>query len=163
MGGGSVTPIEHRRQAESPSLEARDSTPRTPLAIAFATGRLGIFRLLLHRGADPNLVFKGPASFIDVTDNTQNTMLQELVENGVDPRVAELMTLESATQALVVAARDGNIKRVSLLIEKGANIHVQDGVPGKALHLAARSLHIDVVTLLLNRGVDVNAFGGIYG
>jgi hypothetical protein len=49
------------------------------------------------------------------------------------------------------------------LLDRGANMHIQQGVPGKALHEAARCLHIGTVKVLLERGVDVNSFGGVHG
>ena len=36
-----------------------------------------------------------------------------------------------------------------MLIEHGADIHIQEGVPSKALQLAARYTHLDMVKLLL--------------
>lgn len=50
-----------------------------------------------------------------------------------------------------------------MLIEHGADSHVQEGVPGKALYEAASRAHIDTVELLLDKGVDVNALGGKHG
>src|SRR5258708_20217073 len=38
------------------AVDARDADGRTPLMLAVAQGRLGILRLLLARGADPNAV-----------------------------------------------------------------------------------------------------------
>jgi len=64
---------------------------------------------------------------------------------------------------MVSAAQVGNIHGMLLLLEPGANIYAQEGVPGKALHLAAEYTHIAMIKLLLERGVDVNAWGGEYG
>lgn len=83
-------------------------------------------------------------------------MLKELLEHGADPRLSD-------SAAVVAAASSGNVEAMLLLIEHGADIHVQQGVPGNALHIAARNCNINMVELLLGQGVDVNSFGGYYG
>jgi ankyrin repeat protein len=83
-------------------------------------------------------------------------MFKELLDHGPDPNLA-------GSVAVVSAAAGGNIKAIPTLINRGANIHEQEGVPGKALHLAARNLQTDMVKLLLKHGVDANSFGGKYG
>jgi ankyrin repeat protein len=130
---------------------------RSPLHIAVVEGDLDIFRLLLSRGADPN-VTSGDCEtpLAAAARHSRDTMLKELLDYGADPNLGD-------STAVVSAAYVGYNEGMLMLIEHGANIHVQDGVPGKALHEAARNTHIDMVKLLLDKGVDVNAFGGEYG
>jgi ankyrin repeat protein len=85
----------------------------------------------------------------------QDTMVRELLECGADPNLAGSVAVVSAVR--------GDTAGMLTLIEHGANIHVQEGVPGKALHMAALSMDIDMIKLLLDKGVNVNAFGGTYG
>jgi len=131
-------------------------TSRTPLAISVREDDLDLFRLLLRRGADQDITSRGEAPVSRAARLSRHTMLQELLEHGADPNVA-------GSVAVVSAAQVGNIHGMLLLIEHGANIHAQEGVPGKALHLAAEYTHIDMIKLLLGKGVDVNAWGGEYG
>lgn len=57
-----------------------------------------------------------------------------------------------ATEALVDAARNGNVDAVTLLLDEGADINGRTGGGGTALFFALR--HPDVVKLLLDRGAD---------
>jgi len=127
---------------------------RSPLHVAVAEGDLDIFRLLLSRGADPNATLEDRGTPLAAAARKwQTTMLKELLDHGADPNLA-------GSSAVVFAASTGYIEGMLMLISHGANIHIQEGVPGKALHRAAWSTHTDMVKLLLDKGVDVNAFGG---
>jgi ankyrin repeat protein len=130
---------------------------RTPLHIAICVGDLDIFRLLLSRGADPNFTSgDSETALAAAARHQQATMLKELLDHGADPN------LQEAT-AVVSAAQCGYIEGMVMLMNHGADIHAQEGIPGKALHGAAHSAQINMVKLLLDKGVDVNSFGGEYG
>lgn len=83
-------------------------------------------------------------------------MFKTLLEHGANPALGD-------SHALVAAARFGHSDTVSLLLDHGADLHCQEGVPGKALHVAAYGGHLSTCKLLLDRGADINAFGGYYG
>ena len=55
------------------------------------------------------------------------------------------------------AARNGNIKIVRLLLDKGADVNAKDRSGKTAMILAAKNGHADIVRLLLDKGADVNA------
>jgi ankyrin repeat protein len=129
---------------------------RSPLHVAIADGDLDIFRTLLSRGADPNAPSADRTPLAEAVGRGHRTMVKELLDHGADPNL-------DRSSAVVSAAAVGYITEMLMLIEHGADIHIQEGVPGKALHLAARYTHLDMVKLLLEKGVDVNAFGGEYG
>lgn len=119
-----------------------------------------MFRLLLAQGADPNAVKTqgdGEKSALCAALRcSRSTMLKELLEHGADPSAGE-------SAAVVAAAEAGNVEGMQLLIQYGANIHVQCNVPGLALHKAAYEMDVNMVKLLLAEGVDVNAAGGPHG
>jgi len=58
---------------------------------------------------------------------------------------------------LLVAAAQGDLEMVSLLVQNKANIREVDGQSRTALHLAASSGHESVVSFLIDRGADINA------
>lgn len=58
---------------------------------------------------------------------------------------------------LIRAARNGNLKKVKLLIQNGADINAKDNIGRTALIYAARVGHLKVAKLLIDKGVDVNA------
>jgi hypothetical protein len=83
-------------------------------------------------------------------------MFNELLKYGADVSLDE-------SAAVVSCAEVGYTSGLIKLLDRGANMHTQQGVPGKALHGAARGGHLGTVRLLLERGVNVNSFGGAHG
>lgn len=57
-----------------------------------------------------------------------------------------------------MAAENGHIEAVSLLISKSADqLYATDKQGSSALHLAAARGHKEIVTLLVSQGADINA------
>lgn len=86
----------------------------------------------------------------------RGTMLKELLDHGADASACR-------SAAVVSAAEFGYIEGVEMLANHGANIHIQQGVPGMALHQAAKNRDVAMVKYLLDQGVDVNAKGDTSG
>jgi ankyrin repeat protein len=101
----------------------------SPLIGAVKKGRLDAVRLLLDRGADPNLA----------------------------PGIVNMARLGDRTP-LIKAAEQGHVEIVSLLLDRGAIIdRIGPGWPQNALIRASEKGHLEVVKLLVARGADVNA------
>ena len=62
----------------------------------------------------------------------------------------------TATQALVEAARSGDLPAIASLIEAGANVNGTASSDDTPLIAAAREGHTSVVELLLDRGASIN-------
>ena len=63
---------------------------------------------------------------------------------------------------LEIAADEGKIALIQLLLDKGADVYAQEGY-GRAFQAAAYRGRLEVIQLLLDKGVDVNSQGGRYG
>jgi hypothetical protein len=63
---------------------------------------------------------------------------------------------------LIVAAADGSVKKVQLLLNSGADPNLQGGYYGNALQAAISRGSEPIVRLLLKHGADVNIRGGCF-
>ena len=63
----------------------------------------------------------------------------------------------SQKQKLLSAARQGDVERVRLLLDRGAGIEGKDAYGQTVLHWAVRGGDVETVRLLLDRGADINA------
>jgi ankyrin repeat protein len=63
---------------------------------------------------------------------------------------------ETGETALHLAAGEGHLEIVKLLLEHGADVNAKTAYE-TALHLAAGEGHLEIVKLLLEHGADVNA------
>jgi len=100
---------------------------RSPLHVAVVDGDLDIFRLLLSRGANPNVASpgkNGETPLAAAARLSRDIMFKELLDHGADPNLA-------SSVAVVSAAAGGNIKAMLALINRGANIHGKRASQGK--------------------------------
>jgi ankyrin repeat protein len=63
---------------------------------------------------------------------------------------------------LILAAKNGHIGAVGLLLRYKADANAQGGIYGRALQAAAAHGHGSIVEMLLNNGADVDAQSGYY-
>lgn len=123
----------------------------TALMYAARNGHLPVVRLLLMRGADPNILTSSGKSAIAfaMRQRHPDTAIV-LLEHGSDPKTRLFYTRQTLLQA---AAADGYTELLNKLLKKDVNVNM--GNP-TALELASRQGHIDIVEVLLRRGADVN-------
>ena len=123
---------------------------------------INVVTFLVEHGADINLQDSDgkPALFFGVDECDQflvNDVLKCLVENGAD--VNTVRTRDKCT-LLMRASEIGNIDVVTLLVEQGTNVYLQDKDGMTALHYAVRCRDDscnDVLSCLIKNGADVNA------
>jgi len=58
---------------------------------------------------------------------------------------------------LFEATRQGDIERVTLLLDQGVDVNTKDEEGRTSLHIASWRGHFDIASLLLKNGADINA------
>jgi hypothetical protein len=76
---------------------------------------------------------------------------------------ATLLAQPSPPDALLDAARGGDVGRVRAILDAGADVNAANRYGVTALGFAAERGHIDVVRMLVERGADVNVVDSFYG
>jgi ankyrin repeat protein len=142
-----------------------------------ATDGLTILRLLLERGANPNMqTFFRPANVRGPTNTRGSTPLiraanagdravvELLLEHGADATVymADRQTPIHAVLAGRVAEKDA-VELIRILHEAGTDVnvvalvhHMEEVRGGSALHYAVRKRYKDVIRLLASYGIDLD-------
>jgi len=155
------------RNADVNGSERRGS----PLSSSY--DRPEIMKLLLSKNPSQKALDDALSSAASRNKEAADLLLEEGAEAdiyaastlGLCDRVRELLksepTLANTPQGhyprarpLKLAAANGHLSTVALLIDNGAELHPKDSTP--ALTAAAASGHIEVVRLLLQRGAEVN-------
>lgn len=141
----------------------------SPLLSATDCLRFDIVKLLLEKGADPN-----------ITDNTGETALMKLNSRGpnaeqfydIQIKIAKLLIENGAnvnhvchaincisssegSTPLLEASRYNNSEFIKFLLEKGANVNAQDKMGWSPLLVAIKSGNYDVAQVLIEHGADV--------
>eukprot|EP00049_Salpingoeca_infusionum_P014862 m.284501 g.284501 ORF g.284501 m.284501 type:complete len:1109 (-) comp15763_c0_seq1:408-3734(-) len=146
-------------------IQAKDAAGATPLQMAASNGHFDVMRLLLARSDEPHLL-------VTECDNHGMTSLQYAVQSGVKAAVRVLFEYEIETNhqsydtkrtALHIAAKDGFLDIVKLLVSKGCKRYAKDSFKQMPVHRAAKYGRTDVVEFLLTgksaRAASLNACG----
>lgn len=94
------------------------------------------------------------------TDNAKANVIFRAVERGAAEEVGRLLAdprlLEAEddydTRPLMHASNIGHTTMVTMLLERGADVHASNAEDYTALHMAAREGHVGVAEMLLGRG-----------
>ena len=138
----------------------------TPLYMAVVLGHKDIVRVLLERGADPNIAGAwGRTPLLTAIRARLDDVTHMLIERGADPNIADH---EKHTPLRYASAR-GDTDLVRLLLGRGADPNKTEPhrpdkpwkFPGStALMCAVYSGHKDIVRLLLEKGAQPNVREG---
>jgi len=142
------------------------------------TTGLAIVKLLLDRGANPNMqLFFRPANLNGATNTRGSTPLIRAI-TGADMEVVKLLLQHGADATLYMADRQTPImaaiasrasepqvvEMISLLHDAGTDVNVialvqhrEDSRGGTALHYAVRKRYKEVIKKLASWGIDMNA------
>ena len=122
----------------------------TPLMIASKKGLLNVVTFLIVHGAKVDQQDKNGKTALHHAVHSRD-VLSCLIKNGADVNAC---TNDNCTP-LMRASKKGLVNVVTLLIEHGANVELQDENGKTALHHAVHSC--DVLSCLIRNGADVNA------
>ena len=136
-------------------IDVRDSEGDTPLLMAFRRNYPGIFKLLIERGANVNLLYGDFTPLLCVAVHRGDIEMVRILLNAPDIQI-NLFTTDGRT-ALYLAARLGSKEIVELLLDNGSDPDITDNEGVAPLHLACSYRDIEIVRILLNAGADVNA------
>ncbi|WP_372369366.1 ankyrin repeat domain-containing protein [Candidatus Uabimicrobium sp. HlEnr_7] len=129
------------------NVKAKDKYGNTALLKACSMKNIDIVKLLLEKGADINQQDSyGNTTLMNAMKRRRVEIAKLLIEKDVDVNVA----VRNLT-ALFYVARMGDAKMMTLLIEKGAKVNLQDDEGQTPLFYAA---NVEVAKLLLKAGAD---------
>lgn len=140
---------------QSGNIDVADKEGCTPLYYAIQTKQQDQAELLLNMGANPNhQTKKRTTPLMYAVVNEQPFACQLLIKHGakVDQR-----GLESLQTPLHVAAENGSLEIVKILVARGAEVNKADLFGRHPIHLAAMKGHLPLIRLLLAMGAALNA------
>ncbi|GFP96849.1 ankyrin repeat domain-containing protein 50 [Phtheirospermum japonicum] len=156
-------------------LDCGDKEGRTPLQLAAGKGNMGSAEVLLRAGASVDARSKdGRTAVFRAAENGDLRMVEMLLGAGADPTIGDVDRCCSAIdvardkghtdivkvlergEAVLHAARRGELDVLETLLEKGASINSRDHYGLTPLHVAAIKGNKDAVTKLVEFGADVD-------
>ena len=153
-----VKAIEKNRVAEVEALitsgvavNHRGGEGVTFLAWALAEEKPACFLFLLEKGADPNFPVGKSSTVMSLAAlHPDSTYLRHALNHGGKPDLAD----GDRNRPLVLAAREGRLAHVKLLLQRDAVVDIMDRRGWTALMNAVVYNHAEVVTTLLAAGAD---------
>ncbi|NXC30660.1 IKBE inhibitor, partial [Campylorhamphus procurvoides] len=149
-------------------LEIQNDLFQTPLHLAVYLEQPHVIQALIHKGVNPGLQDRNGNTPLHLACEQQHLQCAQQLLEDTDPpegtnqphRHHQDLQLQNwqGLACLHISTLKGNIPMMSLLLESGANIDVQEGTSGKTpLHLAVECHDRKAVQFLLRNGAFVDA------
>ncbi|XP_073145061.1 protein VAPYRIN-LIKE-like [Henckelia pumila] len=159
---------------ERAAVDCRDKEGRTPLHLAASKGQLSSAKVLVSAGANVDARSKdGRTALYRAAANGDRRMVEVLFEAGADPTIGDVDNFRSAIdiardkghievakilergEAVLHAARRGELELLESLLDKGATTNFCDQYGLTSLHVASLKGHKDAVMMLIEFGADL--------
>lgn len=108
-------------------------------------------QVLLARGADTN----------HSTNVRQALIRAGVLAPGCRLISSSIILVQAGDTALLLAAGDGLMKHVQLLLQHGADVYARDGTGRTALELAAARGYADIAQILITAAPDLIGIAGV--
>jgi beta-lactamase regulating signal transducer with metallopeptidase domain len=144
-------------------LDTSVATLSKPLAFATAMALLCVAGIAMAQVTAPqslrvslstNKASDSGPDLLDALIERDSSRAQELVDTGAEPNYRRA----GDGTPLIVAARNGDVRMVTLLLAQGADVNRESLGDGNPLIVAAAAGNEPIVSLLVAGGADVNAF-----
>lgn len=141
------------------NIDLRDDYGSTPLMLAVEAGNVEAVRLLLNRGAKIYPVDAFGQSALGIAGTIQNFIEREQIVSLLRAAGAkEGSSLRPIDVEFLTAVRQGDLQRVTSLLNKGADLHARGRlgdirIATNALELSVK--HPKVCSFLLDKGINV--------
>lgn len=133
---------------------------QTALTASAARGNLSMCKLLVRLGANTNMVSDAGYTPLmwSLANGASDEVAKFLLKSGAnpDPDAESKVSFSTSKTPLVLAATNGMVDIVKILLRFGVSVNKQDGDGWTALKRAADSGNADIVSHLLKAGADVN-------
>ena len=143
------------------NVNACDVDSRTPLHMAARWGSVGVAKLLLEHGADVNARVANGTTALKLAQMNKHDELARLLKQhganggGVNNVVSKALG-KLGYDDLIKVSREGDLEKVSVILDAGADVNTKDGDGWTSLLYAANKGYTEIAAVLLDHGANVN-------
>ena len=141
-------------------MDVCDKNGWTRMTRAVFTGDIETVKKLLAAGCDVNRQDDMGMTPLHWARTTE--MITFLIESGADPEICDNCGMTVLAATVYYACDESISERVTLLLDAGADVNVEDGDGRSSLQLAVDRGFPEVAALLIRAGADPNA-RDVYG
>jgi len=144
------------------------SNNETPLMFAARSGSVAAVNVLLEAGAhiDARDDYRGATALLFAAEQNHTGVIKLLIEHGTDINARTKTVINEGRRgpsaptggltALMLAAREGGLETVQVLISANALVNKQSAEGHTALLAAIQNAQVEIAKALINAGADVS-------